>query len=92
MASDAVLIAFGVIQLEALSENRELVPVLVMGDRGTNSTLYREGLTRPLRLHGRSQTLRINGVSDSALTDLQAQCELCSRIFWRFRLSRHSKH
>jgi len=63
MASDAVLIAFGVIQLEALSENRELVPVLVMVDRGTNSTLNREGLTRP-----RSQTLRINGVAGAMST------------------------
>ncbi|XP_046450173.1 uncharacterized protein LOC124198385 [Daphnia pulex] len=70
--SDASLIAFGVIQLEALSASGEVVPVTVMVDPGSNSTLFREGLARSLKLRGRSQTLRIDGVA-GAISTLQSE-------------------
>jgi hypothetical protein len=72
VGSDASLIAFGVIQLEALSASGEVVPVTVMVDPGSNSTLFREGLARSLKLRARSQTLRIDGVA-GAISTLQSE-------------------
>ena len=37
------LIAFGVIQLDAVASDGELVPMTVLIDPGSNSTLFREG-------------------------------------------------
>ena len=62
------LIAFGVIQLDAVASDGELVPMTVLIDPGNNSTLFREGAIRALKLHGNRQTLRINGVADSLTT------------------------
>lgn len=44
----------------------------VLIDPGSNSTLFREGAIRALKLDGDRQTLRINGVADS-MTTLQSE-------------------
>jgi hypothetical protein len=61
-------IAFGVIRLDALNTDGELVPINVMLDAGSNTTFIREGLVRSLRISGERQTLRIQGVADAAST------------------------
>ncbi|XP_032782640.2 uncharacterized protein LOC116920627 [Daphnia magna] len=58
-------IAFGVIQLEALNQDGELIPITVILDPGSNATLFREGIVRSLKLRGRRQTLHIDGVADT---------------------------
>ena len=61
-------IAFGVICLDAVGADGRLVPVNVMLDSGSNSTLIREGLARKLRVKGQQQVLRISGVAGSSST------------------------
>ncbi|XP_045027086.1 uncharacterized protein LOC123470616 [Daphnia magna] len=61
-------IAFGVIRLDAMNADRELVPINVMLDAGSNTTFIREGLVRSLRISGERQTLRVQGVADAAST------------------------
>ncbi|KZR98256.1 Uncharacterized protein APZ42_006409, partial [Daphnia magna] len=61
-------IAFGVIRLDAMNADGELVPINVMLDAGSNTTFIREGLARSLRISGERQTLRVQGVADAAST------------------------
>jgi hypothetical protein len=65
---DVEVIAFGVIQLEAVASDGKLVPMTVLIDPGSNSTLFREGAIRSLKLRGDRQTLRIDGVADTMST------------------------
>ena len=61
-------VAFGVIRLDDVKEDGSLVPINVMIDNGSNSTLIREGLVRSLRIVGRKQPLRVNGVAHAVTT------------------------
>ena len=61
-------IAFGVICLDALNAYGELVPVTVLLDGASDSTLFTEALQKTLRIPGQRQTLRVNGVAEAAST------------------------
>jgi hypothetical protein len=54
----------------------------VLIDPGSNSTLFREGAIRALKLHGNRQTLRINGVADSLTTFQSEYLELSIRTLF----------
>ena len=54
----------------------------VLIDPGSNSTLFREGAIRVLKLHGSRQTLRINGVADSLTTFQSEYLELPIKTFF----------
>ena len=60
-------VALGVLQLAAIAENGEVVPVNVMIDEGSDSTLIRAGLARRLKVSGPPQTLRVDGVGTSSI-------------------------
>ena len=68
MDSEPKPIAFGVIQLEAESADGELIPVSVLIDPASTATFFREGIVRSLKLHGHSQTLRVEGVAETSST------------------------
>ena len=59
-------VAFGVVQLDALSSDGSKVPVNVMLDGGSDSTIFRDGFIRRLGLQGRRQLLRIAEVADAS--------------------------
>lgn len=52
-------VAFGVIQQDALAADGRKVPVNMMLDGGSDSTIFHEGFVRRLGLHGRRQVLKI---------------------------------
>jgi hypothetical protein len=54
------------LRLDALNADREMVPVNILMDDGSDSTLIREGLTRRLRLTGQRQTLFVGGVGEES--------------------------
>ena len=68
MDSEPRQIAFGAIQLEAESTDGELIPVSVLIDPASTATFFREGIVRSLKLHGHSQTLRVEGVAETSST------------------------
>ena len=80
--TETELIAFGVIQLDAVASDGELVPMTVLIDPGNNSTLFREGAIRALKLQGSRQTLQINGVADSLTTFQSEYLELPIRTLF----------
>jgi len=55
-------IALGVVRLEVIATNGEMIPVNVMFDEGSDATLVREGLIRRLGTKGRPRSLDIRGV------------------------------
>lgn len=59
-------IAFGVLQLDAISSDGRRVAANVMLDGGSDSTIFREGFIRKLGLQGRRQLLRIAGVANAS--------------------------
>ena len=59
--SESRRVALGVIQLDALNKDGVLVPVNVMLDEGSDSTLVREGFVRRLGLQGVDQVLAVDG-------------------------------
>ncbi len=50
-------IAFGLIHLDAMNADGELVPIIVLLDAGSNTTFIREGLVHSLRILGERQNL-----------------------------------
>ena len=82
VTTETELIAFGVIQIDAVASDGELVPMKVLIDPGSNSTFFCEGAIRALKLHGNRQTLRINGVADSLTTFQSEYLELSIRTLF----------
>ena len=73
-------VALGVLQLAAIAENGEVVPVNVMIDEGSDSTLIRAGLARRLKVSGQPQTLRVDGVGTSSIAYESARVQLQLKI------------
>ncbi|XP_045030437.1 uncharacterized protein LOC123472631 [Daphnia magna] len=73
LRADRRQIAFKVIRVDALDVNGEAVPVNVLMDDGSDSTLIREGLARRLQLAGQQQTLVVNGVGEESSTHLTSE-------------------
>ena len=59
-------VALGVIPVQAVAENGDIVLINILVDEGSDSTLIREGLARKLNLNGSEQTLRVDGVGRSS--------------------------
>lgn len=55
-------VALGVVQVEAIGPNGDVVPINVMLDEGSDATLIRAGLTKRLGIKGTPRTLDIGGV------------------------------
>lgn len=55
-------VALGVIRIDAVNADGGLVPINVMFDEGSDSTLIRQGLVSRLGLDGIKQTLEIDGI------------------------------
>lgn len=66
-------IAFKMIQLDALNNEGESMPVNVMMDDESDSTLFRESLARHLHLKGHRQTLFVECLVEEALTHFNSK-------------------
>ena len=73
LRSDRRQIAFKMLRLDALDADGEMVPVNILMDDGSDSTLIREGLTRRLRLTGQRQTLFVGGVGEESSVHVNSE-------------------
>ena len=78
--ADQLEVALGVIHAEAFAADGSIIPVSIMVDEGSNTTLFREDLLRRLKLRGTTRTLDLFGVTGASSRHKS------QRIDVRFRL------
>ena len=60
---DRVKVALGVIRMEAYTSGGQLIPVSVLIDEGSDTTLFREDFLQRLKISGKGTTLDLVGVT-----------------------------